>query len=165
MNTASEQIPAYDSEPRLRAVENQPLQYLRIGVPQSVLTPQQLTELAGIVRRYSPRHTVRLRSATQLEVAILPTQRPPEPLLSRSETYINTRRSVPEGTGVSALRVHVPGAQLRVRQLRVLAALMHLEDLRTIRIIDSETLIIENVWHSRAAVLQLGLREAGLITR
>ena len=144
---------------------SKPLQYLRIGVPQSVLTPQQLTELAGIIRRHSPRHMVRLRSATQLEVAILSTQRPPEQLLSRSETYINPRRSIPAGAGLSALRVHVPGAQLRVHQLRVLAALMHIEDLRTVRIIDSETLIIENVWHSRAAVLQLGLREAGLITR
>lgn len=165
MNTASEQIPAYNAEPRLRAVEKQPLQYLRIGVPQSVLTPLQLTELAGLIRRYSPRHIVRLRSATQLEVAIHATQRPPEQLLSRSETYLNTRRSIPTGAALSALRVHVPGALLRVRQLRVLAALMHIEDLRTVRIVDSETLVIENVWNSRAAVLQLGLREAGLITR
>ncbi len=161
MNTASEQIPAYNAEPHFGTVENQPLQYLRINVPQSVLTAQQLTELAGIIRQYSPRHAVRLRSATQLEISIFSTQPPPEQLLSRPEININTGHKIPPEAGLSALRVHVPGAQLSVQQLRVLAALMHNEGLRTVRIIDSETLIVENVWHGRAAVLQLGYAKQG----
>ncbi len=69
-----------------------------------------------------------------------------------------------ETAGQSTLRVHVRGAQLHVRQLRVLAALMYTEGLRTVRVADSETLHVENVWRGREAVLRLGLREAGLIT-
>ena len=165
MNTAHERIPAYDPPPQLQTVSNTlPLEYLRISLPQSVLTPQQLTELAGMIRRYSPRHALRLRSATQLEIAMafphLPS--PPEQVFNTPEITVKTRDH--EAAGHSTLRVHVRGAQLYVRQLRVLAALMYTEGLRTVRVADSETLQIENVWRGREAVLRLGLREAGLVT-
>lgn len=166
MNTASEQIPAYNPEPHFRTVDNAPVRYLRIGIPQSVLSPPQLTELAKVIRRHSPRHALRLRSATQVEVTIFSTQQLPlSELFLDSSGHAATPHPTSPDTVRAALCVHVPGAQLSVRQLRVLAAVMHNEGLHTLRIIDSETLIIENVKHGRAAVLQLGLREAGLITR
>ena len=172
MNTASERTPAYIHTPELRAVDNKtPPQYLRIGLPRSVLTPQQLVELAGMIRRYSPRYVLRLRSATQLEIALSSAHHswPTEPVFETPDTAVDTRDHEPSAheppaTGRSSLRVHIPGAQLRVRQLRVLAALMHSEGLRTVRIADSETLVVENTWRGREAVLRLGLREAGLIT-
>ena len=166
MNTASEQIPAYNQPPQLQTVSNTlPLQYLRISLPQSVLTPKQLTELAGMIRRYSPRYALRLRSATQLEIAIasmhLPS--PPEQVFNSPETTVKPG-DYEIAARQSTLRVHVRGAQLYVRQLRVLAALMYTEGLHTVRIADSETLEVENVWREREAVLRLGLREAGLVT-
>ncbi len=167
MNTASERIPAYEHTPAVPTVDDTtPLHYLRIGLPQSVLTPQQLAELAGIIRRYSPRYALRLRSATQLEIAMFSLQPPwpAEQFFTLSEQELETRTPAPLIAGRIELRVHVPGAQLQVRQLRVLAALMLSEGLSTVRIDDSETLALENVWRGRAAVLRLGLREAGLIT-
>lgn len=167
MNTTSERIPAYNHAPELRAVENPtPLQYLRIGLPQSVLTPQQLLELAGMIRRYSSRYVLRLRSATQLEIAMSSTHQiwPTQQLFDEPVTAVDTHAHEAATTGRSTLRVHIPGTQLGTRQLRVLAMLMHSEGLRMVRIADSETLILENVWHGREAVLRVGLREAGLIT-
>lgn len=166
MNTAHERIPAYNRPPQLQTVSNTlPLQYLRISLPQSVLTPQQLTELAGMIRRYSPRYALRLRSATQLEIAVVSTHlpSPPTQVFNTPSSIVKTRDNE-IAAGQSTLRVHVRGAQLYVRQLRVLAALMYTEGLRTVRVADSETLHIEDVWRGREAVLRLGLREAGLIT-
>ncbi len=165
MNTAHERIPAYNQPPQLQPVSNTPpLQYLRISLPQSVLTPKQLTELAGMIRRYSPRYALRLRSATQLEIAMASTHLPlpSEQVFNTQEFDVKT--SDHETAGQSTLRVHVRGAQLHVRQLRVLAALMYTEGLRKVRVADSETLLVENVGRGREAVLRLGLREAGLIT-
>ena len=167
MNTASERIPAYNPQPTLRTVDNNtPLQYLRISLPQSLLTPQQLTELAGMIRRYSPRYALRLRSATQLEIAMVATQQPspPEQVFNTPDRHVKTRGDETAPAGQSTLRAHVRGAQLHVRQLRVLAALMYTEGVPTVRIADSETLVVENIWRGREAVLRLGLREAGLIT-
>lgn len=167
MNTANELITTYKHAPILQAVENAtPLHYLRIGLPQSTLTPKQLVELAGIIRRYSPRYALRLRSATQLEIALFSLQPPwpPAQSLHLDDQEINTSSPAMPLAGRITLRVHVPAAQLRVRQLRVLAALMLTEGLPMLRVDDSETLTIENVWPGRAAVLRLGLREAGLIT-
>lgn len=166
MNTARERIPAYNHPPQLQPVSNTlPLQYLRISLPHSVLTPQQLTELAGMIRRYSPRYALRLRSATQLEIAMVSTHlpSPSEQVFGTPETIVKTQDDETDARQ-STLRVHVRGAQLHVRQLRVLAALMYTEGLRTVRVADSETLLVENVGRGREAVLRLGLREAGLIT-
>lgn len=119
-----------------------------------------------MIRRFSSRYGLRLRSATELEIA---TSNVSPPRLVRSifghpDTTIGTFDHARPTTGRSVLRVHVPGAHLRVHQLRILAALMHSEGLRTARIADSETLVLENTWRGRHAVLHLGLREAGLIT-
>ena len=167
MNTASERIAAYNPRPQLRTEANTAsLQYLRISLPQSQLTPQQLTELAGMIRRYSPRYALRLRSATQLEIAIIATQRPapPEQVFNTPDRYVKTRDTQFSTATPSELRVHVRGAQLHVRQLRVLAALMYTEGVPAVRIADSETLVIENIQRGREAVLRLGLRETGLVT-
>lgn len=167
VNTANEAISTYKQAPKLQAMENTgPLHYLRIGLPQSLLTSKQLVELAGIIRRYSPRYALRLRSSTQLEIAMFSLQPPwpPDQSFQLTEQEINTRTHALPLAGRATLRVHVPAAQLRVRQLRVLAALMFTEGLPTVRVDDSETLAIENVWPGRAAVLRLGLREAGLVT-
>lgn len=164
MNTAHERIPAYNQPPQLQPVSNTlPLQYLRISLPQSVLIPQQLTELAGMIRRYSPRYALRLRSATQLEIAMVSTHLPPQPEQVFNTPEITVKTHDHEAAGHLTLRVHVRGAQLYVRQLRVLAALMYTEGLRTVRVADSETLLVENIWRGREAVLRLGLREAGLV--
>lgn len=168
MNTTSERIPTYNHTPELRTVENKtPLQYLRIGLPQSLLTSQQLLELAGMIRRYSSRYVLRLRSATQLEIAMSSAHQiwPTQQLFDEPVSSVDTHAPAATTAGQITLRVHIPGTQLRVRQLRVLAMLMLSEGLRTVRLADSETLIFENVWHGREAVLRLGLREAGLITR
>ena len=164
VNTTSERIPEYRHTPELQTVESQtPQQYLRIGLPQSLLTPQQLLELAGMIRRYSSRYVLRLRSATQLEIAMASTHQIwPSQQLFDEPVAVDSHEEA--SAGRSTLRVHIPGTQLRVRQLRVLAMLMHSEGLRTVRLADSETLILENVWRGREAVLRLGLREAGLIT-
>lgn len=164
MNTASERIPAYNHLTRLEAQDNPtPLQYLRISLPQAQLTPQQLTQLAAMMRRYGPRHALRLRSATQLEIALVSAHRP-RPLEHVFNPPEHDAGTWPEtSTGDSMLRLHVRGAQLQVRQLRVLAALMFLEGIRTVRVADSETLLLENIGRGREAVLRIGLREAGLI--
>lgn len=164
VNTSSERIPAYNHPPQLETQDNSaPLQYLRINLPQSQLTPQQLTRLAGMIRRYSPRHALRLRSATRLEIALVSTHQP-HPLEQVFDPPEHGARIYPEtSSGHSALRLHVRGAQLHVRQLRVLAALMYLEGIRTVRVADSETLLLENIGRGREAVLRIGLREAGLI--
>lgn len=167
MNTASERIAAYSPLPPLRTAGNTTsLQYLRISLPQSQLTPQQLTELAGMIRRYSPRYALRLRSATQLEIAIIATQRPapPEQVFNMPDQYVKTGDAHAAAASPSDLRVHVRGAQLHVRQLRVLAALMYTEGISAVRIADSETLVVENIQRGREAVLRLGLRETGLVT-
>lgn len=164
MNTTSEGIPAYKHLPLLETQDNPaPLRYLRISLPQSQLTPQQLTQLAAMMRRYGPRHALRLRSATRLEITLVSTHQP-HPL---EHVFIPPEHGAGTGpetsSGDAALRLHVRGAQLQVRQLRVLAALMFLEGIRTVRVADSETLLLENIGRGREAVLRIGLREAGLI--
>ena len=163
MNTASERIPAYNHLRQLETQDNPAaLQYLRINLPQSQLTPQQLTQLAGMIRRYSSRHALRLRSATRLEIALVSTHQP-HPLEHVFNPPEHGARTYPETSSGHSARFHVRGAQLHVRQLRVLAALMYLEGIRTVRVADSETLLVENIGRGREAVLRIGLREAGLI--
>lgn len=167
MNTSGEQIKARIHQPALQAVDNKSsTPHLRITLPHSVLTPPQLTELAGMISRFSPRYALRLLSATQLEIASYALHRAwrPDRFLKPVDDDFKADPAGPTATLRSELRVHVHGAQLSVRQLRVLAALMHTEGLRTVRIADSETLVVENTWRGREAVLRLGLREAGLIS-
>lgn len=167
MNTSAEQIKSQNRQPAYPSVDAKSSpQHLRITLPQSVLTPEQLTELAGMISRFSPRYALRLLSATQLEIASYALHRPlrPERFFKSVDGDFDANNTAPSSTLRSELRVHVPGAQLRVRQLRVLAALMHGEGLRTVRIADSESLIVENTWLGRESVLRLGLREAGLIS-
>lgn len=167
MNTASERIPAYALPPEFQPGDSDiPPSSLRIDLPRPVLTVQQLTELAGRIRRFSPRYALRLRSSTQLEI-VMPSPYlhwPSEQIFDTPGIFINTRNHKIPTDGYTSLRIHVRGTHLHVRQLRVLAALMYTEGVRTIRVVDSETLLMEKVWHGREAVLRLGLREAGLIT-
>lgn len=161
VNTASQRATANIPDHRIRIVANrQSLHYMRIELPQSRLTPQQLANLAGMIQRHSPQHGLRLRSATQLEVAVLAVRQPWPP----ESLFVLQYTEAPSTATPSHVRVHVPGAYLRVRQLRTLAALMHSEGLRALRILDGETLHIENTCLRRSAVLRLGLREVGLIT-
>jgi hypothetical protein len=161
VNTASQRTASSSLDHNIRIVANQQLlHYMRIELPQSRLTPQQLARLAGMIQHHSPQHGLRLRSPTQLEVAVLAAQRQPRP---PERLFILPCTEVPTIATQPQFRIHVPGAYLRVRQLRTLAALMHSEGLRVVRVLDEETLLLENTWPGRAAVLRLGLRDVGLI--
>ena len=167
MNIAGDPTQNYMRELALVSAHNKArLQFLRIALPQSVLTPHQLTSLARMIQRCSPRYGLRLRNATELEIATFSAYQPWIPELLLRPHFAPARPSglEPMTVAYSTVRVHVPGAHLRVRQLRVLAALMQNEGLPTVRIADSETLVVEHAGRGREAVLRLGLREAGLIS-
>lgn len=163
MNTTSEHITTYNILPdRITDTDKTVQVYVRISVPRSILTPAQLAELAALVQRHSVKFSIRVRSATQLEIALSPLSAPwPEKrLLNEMTATVVHRNAEPRST----LRIHIPGAQLHLRQLRVLAVLMHSEGVPSVRIADSETLILEEIQPGREAIFRLGLRETGLIT-